>query len=59
MRKSDKQQVEQLKKHLQEAQVQVEKLQLKNTALETMINIAEKQLDSKIRKKSGSKQSKK
>ncbi len=52
MKKSDKQQVEQLKKQLQEAQALVEKLQLKNTALETMINIAEKQLDIKIRKKS-------
>ncbi len=59
MKKSDKQQVEQLKKQLQEAQALVEKLQLKNTALETMINIAEKQLDIKIRKKSGSKQSRK
>jgi hypothetical protein len=32
-----------------EAQAQIDKLQLKNTALETMINIAEKQLDIDIR----------
>ena len=59
MKKNTDQQVEQLKKQLQEAQAQVEKLQLKNTALETMINIAEKQLDINIRKKSGSKQPRK
>ncbi|MFC5538580.1 hypothetical protein ACFPQ1_30005 [Rhodocytophaga aerolata] len=50
--------VEELKKQLLEAQAQIDKLQLKNTALETMINIAEKQLNVNIRKKSGSKQSK-
>ena len=59
MKKTTNQEVEKLKKQLQEAQVLNEKLQLKNTALETMINIAEKQLDIDIRKKSGSKQSKK
>ncbi|MDO1451952.1 hypothetical protein Q0590_37130 [Rhodocytophaga aerolata] len=56
--KKAKQSVEELKKQLLEAQAQIDKLQLKNTALETMINIAEKQLNVDIRKKSGSKQSK-
>ncbi len=56
--KKAKQSVEELKKQLLEAQAQLDKLQLKNTALETMINIAEKQLNVDIRKKSGSKQSK-
>jgi hypothetical protein len=57
--KNANQQLERLKKQLLEAQAQIDKLQLKNTALETMINIAEKQLDIDIRKKSGSKQFKK
>jgi transposase-like protein len=53
--KKAKQSVEELKKQLVEAQAQIDKLQLKNIALETMINIAEKQLNVDIRKKSGSK----
>ena len=57
--KKANQQVEELKKQLLEAQTLNKKLQLKNTALETMIDIAEKQLDIDIRKKSGSKQFKK
>ena len=56
--KKAKQSVEELKRQLLEAQAQIDKLQLKNTALETIINIAEKQLNVDIRKKSGSKQSK-
>ncbi len=56
--KKANQQVEELKKQLLEAQALNKKLQLKNTALETMINIAEKKLEVDIRKKSGSKQSK-
>ncbi len=56
--KKAKQSVEELKKQLLEAQAQIDNLQLKNVALETMINIAEKQLNVDIRKKSGSKQSK-
>ncbi len=50
--KKAKPSVEKLKKQLVEAQAQIDKLQLKNTALETMINIAEKQLNVDIRKKS-------
>ncbi len=57
--KKANQQVEELKKQLIEAQALNKKLQLKNTALETMIDIAEKQLEISIRKKSGSRQSKK
>ena len=56
--KKANQQVEELKKQLLEAQSLNKKLELKNAALETMIDIAEKQLDIAIRKKSGSKQSK-
>ena len=49
--------VEQLKRQLQEAEAQVAQLKLQNTALETMITVAEKQLKVEIRKKSGSKRS--
>ena len=56
--KKVKQSVEELQKQLLEAQTLNEKLKLENTALETMINLAEKQLNVDIRKKSGSKQSK-
>ncbi len=47
----------QLKRQLQEAQAQLAQLQLQNTALETMIKVAEKQLKIDIRKKYGSKRS--
>jgi hypothetical protein len=56
--KKAKQSNQELKKQLLEAQAQIDKLQLKNRALKTMIDIAEKQLNVDIRKKSGSKQSK-
>jgi transposase-like protein len=59
MKKTTNQEVEQLKKQLLEAQALNEKLQLKNRALETMVTIAEKELNIDIRKKSGTKQSKK
>jgi transposase len=59
MKKTTNQEVEQLKKQLLEAQALNEKLQLKNIALETMVNIAEKELNIDIRKKSGTKQSRK
>ncbi|PSR51888.1 hypothetical protein AHMF7605_28670 [Adhaeribacter arboris] len=48
--------VEQLKQQLAEAQAQLAQVKLQNTALETMIKVAEKQLNIDIRKKSGSKQ---
>jgi transposase len=46
---------DQLKQQLKEAQAQLEQLKLKNTALETMISIAEETFKIEIRKKSGSK----
>jgi len=49
--------VEQLKQQLAAAQAQLAQEKLKNTALETMISVAEKQLKIEIRKKYGSKQS--
>ena len=49
--------LEQLKRQLSEAQAQLAQEKLKNTALETMISVAEKQLKVEIRKKDGSKQS--
>jgi hypothetical protein len=59
MKKTTNLEVEQLKKQLLEAQALNEKLQLKNIALETMVTIAEKELNIDIRKKSGTKQFKK
>jgi len=47
--------VEQLKQELAEAQAQLAQVKLQNTALETMISVAEKQLNIEIRKKYGSK----
>ena len=47
--------VEQLKRQLQEAEAQVAQLKLQNTALQTTISVAEKQLHIDIRKKYGSK----
>ena len=49
--------VEQLKQQLAVAEAQLAQEKLKNTALETMISVAEKQLKIEIRKKYGSKQS--
>ncbi|WP_158267660.1 hypothetical protein [Adhaeribacter arboris] len=49
--------VEQLKRQLQEAEAQVTQLKLQNTALQSMISVAEKQLKIDIRKKYGSKRS--
>ena len=50
--------VEQLKQQLAEGQAQVAQLQLQNTALKTLISVAEKQFKLIIIKKYGSKQSK-
>ncbi|WP_146905837.1 hypothetical protein [Adhaeribacter aerolatus] len=49
--------VEQLKQELAEAQAQLAQLKLQNTALETMIKVAEQQYKIEIRKKYGSKRS--
>ena len=50
--------VERLKQQLAAAQALLAQEKLKNTALETMISVAEKQLKVDIRKKYGSQQSK-
>ncbi len=47
--------IEQLKQQLAEAQAQLAQVKLQNTALETMISVAEKHLNIEIRKKYGSK----
>ncbi|GEO05528.1 hypothetical protein AAE02nite_31920 [Adhaeribacter aerolatus] len=49
--------IDQLKQQLAAAQAQLAQEKLKTTALETMISVAEKQLNIEIRKKYGSKQS--
>jgi transposase-like protein len=49
--------VEQLKQQLAKTQAQLAQVKLQNTALETMISVAEKQLNIEIRKKYGSKRS--
>ena len=49
--------VEQLEQQLAEAHTQLAQVKLQNTALETMITVAEKQLNIEIRKKYGSKRS--
>ncbi|MDQ3277490.1 MAG: hypothetical protein M3Q06_04140 [Bacteroidota bacterium] len=49
--------VEQLKQQLAETQARLAQVKLQNTALETMISVAEKQLNIEIRKKYGSKRS--
>ena len=46
---------EQLEQQLAEAEAQLAQIKLQNTALETMISVAEKQLNIEIRKKYGSK----
>jgi transposase len=46
-----------LKRQLKEVQAQLEQLQLKNVALETLITVAERELKIEIRKKPGSKPS--
>jgi predicted RNase H-like nuclease (RuvC/YqgF family) len=56
MRSKD-QQIQQLKKQLQEYQALVDKLELKTIVLEKTIDIAEKELKIDIRKKCGTKQS--
>jgi hypothetical protein len=55
MTEKEKQKVEALRLQLQKAEKQLEDAQMKNIALETMIDIAEEQLKISIRKKSGPK----
>lgn len=56
---TDKEKIEQLQKQLKEAQQQLKYANLKKEAYETMIHIAEKELDINIEKKPGAKRSKK
>lgn len=55
MSEKEKQKLEALQKQLKELEKQLENAQMKNVALETMIDVAEEQLKIKIRKKSGPK----
>ena len=56
MTEKEKQKVEALRQQLQKLEKQLEDAQMKNIALETMIDLAEDQLKISIRKKSGPKQ---
>jgi hypothetical protein len=56
MSEKERQKLESLQKQLKELEKQLEHAQMKNVALETMIDVAEEQLKIKIRKKSGPKQ---
>lgn len=56
MTEKERQKVEALQKQLRELEKQLEYAQMKNIALETMIDLAEDQLKIVIRKKSGPKQ---
>jgi hypothetical protein len=56
MTEKERQKLEALQKQVRELEKQLENAQMKNVALETMIDVAEDQLKIKIRKKSGPKQ---
>ena len=56
MTEKEKQKLAALQKQLEQMQKQLEDTQMKNIALETMIDVAEEQLKISIRKKSGPKQ---
>lgn len=56
MTEKEKQKIEQLQKRLKDLEKELERVQMKNLALETMIDLAEDQLRISIRKKSGPKQ---
>lgn len=56
MSEKERQKLELLQKQVKELEKQLETAQMKNVALETMIDVAEEQLKIKIRKKSGPKQ---
>jgi len=56
MSEKERQKLEGLQKQVKELEKQLENAQMKNVALETMIDVAEEQLKIKIRKKSGPKQ---
>jgi transposase-like protein len=56
MTEKERQKLEALQKQLKQMEKHLEEAQMKNIALETMIDIAEEQLKISIRKKSGPKQ---
>lgn len=56
MNETERQKLAALQKQVKELEKQLENAQMKNVALETMIDVAEEQLKIKIRKKSGPKQ---
>lgn len=56
MSEKERLKLEALQKQVKELEKQLENAQMKNVALETMIDVAEEQLKIKIRKKSGPKQ---
>lgn len=56
MTEKERQKLEALQKQIKALEQQLENAQMKNVALETMIDVAEEQLKIKIRKKSGPKQ---
>lgn len=56
MTEKERQKIQALQKRLKDLEQQLEDAQMKNIALETMIDIAEEQLRIPIRKKSGPKQ---
>jgi transposase len=56
MTEKERQKLEALQKQLKQMEKQLEDAQMKNIALETMIDVAEDQLTINIRKKSGPKQ---
>ena len=56
MTEKERQKVETLQKRLREAEQQLEHAQMKNIALETLIDVAEDKLKISIRKKPGAKQ---
>jgi hypothetical protein len=56
MTESEKQQLEELQKRLKLLEKQLEDARIKNIALETLVDVAEKELKIPIRKKPGAKQ---
>jgi exonuclease VII small subunit len=56
MTEKEKQKLEAAQKRMKELEKELERAQMKNIALETMIDLAEEQLKISIRKKSGPKQ---
>jgi hypothetical protein len=56
MTEKERQKQEELQKRIKELEKQLEFAQMKNIALETLIDVAEEQLSVPIRKKAGAKQ---